>query len=126
MRKFPVIAVVLLSAALLATAMVRAADDSPAAAPTTQAGDSKSGGRVSFKPFSGLTSLSAEQVSKIDAIHKKYLADESELKKKHEADCMAVLSDAQKEELKTLHEKELSDGKAKRADAKQKAKDGGK
>ena len=125
MRKFPVIAAVLLSVAMLATALVRAADDSPAT-PATQPADAKSGGRVSFKPYSGLTSLSADQVSKIDGIHKKFLDDQRELAKKHEADCMAVLTDAQKEELKTLHEKELADGKAKRADAKQKTKDGGK
>jgi Spy/CpxP family protein refolding chaperone len=129
MRKYSVItaaAVVMLSSAIVGTALVRAADEP--ATPSTHPSDAggKSGGRVSFKPYSGLTSLTSEQVEKINGIHKKFLDEERELQKKHEADCMAVLTDAQKDELKQLHEKELADGKAKRADQRQKAKDGGK
>jgi len=118
MRKYSVItaaAAVLLSSALVGTALVRAADDTPAT-PSTQPTDAggKSGGRVSFKPYSGLTSLTSEQVEKINAVHKKFLDEERELVKKHEADCMAVLTDTQKQELKELHEKELADAKAKK------------
>jgi hypothetical protein len=124
MRKFPVIAAALLSIAVIGTtALVRAADEATPPAPATPApatqpvdAGAKSGGRVSFKPYSGLTSLSSEQVERINSIHKKFLDDERELQKKHEADCIAVLSDAQKQELKDLHEKELADGKAKRAE----------
>src|SRR4051812_15937347 len=110
MRKYSVItaaaAAIMLSSAVVGTALVRAADDTPAA-PSTQPTDAggKSGGRVSFKPYSGLTSLTSEQVEKINTVHKAYLKEKDELDKKHEADCMAVLTDAQKQELKELHEK---------------------
>jgi len=128
MRTYSVVtavAVVVMSA-IVGTALVRAADETPAT-PSTQPSDAggKSGGRVGFKPYSGLTSLTSEQVEKINSIHKVYLREKDELEKKHDADIMAVLTDAQKQELKDVHEKELADGKAKRADQRQKAKEGG-
>ena len=124
MRKFNVLAVSALSFAIAGVAMVRADDPPAPASPATQPSAAKAGnGHVSFKPFSGLMSLTDDQAAKINAIHKKFLDEQRELTRKHEADIMAVLSDDQKAELKTLHEKDLADGKAKRADAKQKMKD---
>jgi Spy/CpxP family protein refolding chaperone len=119
MSKFTVLAGVLFL--VLVGALVRADDP---ASPSTQPSGSKSGvTRVSFKPYSALTSLSQEQADKITAIHKKFLDDQRELERKANADIMALLTDDQKTELKAAHEKDLADGKAKRADMRQKMKD---
>ena len=113
----------LLSLAALGTALVRA--EAPTTAPSTQPTDSASvkSDHVTIKPYSGLTDLTAEQVEKMNQIHKQYLDDRREMDRKHDADLMAVLTDAQKGELKSLHEKELADAKAKRADMRQKSKE---
>jgi len=89
------------------------ADAKPAAAETK--GDAKPGetkpdeGKGApvklIKPYGELTSLTDDQKSKIDAIHKKALAETSVINKKEKEDIMAVLSDAQKAELKELNSK---------------------
>ena len=54
------------------------------------------------KPWSELTSLSDDQRQKIHDIHAKALAQINEIEKQEKADIMAVLTDAQKAELKDV------------------------
>jgi hypothetical protein len=70
------------------------------------------------KPWSDLTTLTEEQKQKIDAIHKKALAETSVINKKEKDDITALLTDAQKAELKELS------SKAKKATAATPKKDG--
>lgn len=53
------------------------------------------------KPYSELKDLSEEQVTKIKEIHEKALGEVHEIEAKEKADCMAILTDAQKKELET-------------------------
>ena len=67
------------------------------------------------KPWSELASLSDEQKTKIHEIHVKALAQVSEIEKQEKADCMAVLTDAQKTELKDATAKDRKDAAIKKA-----------
>lgn len=53
------------------------------------------------KPYSELKDLTEEQVTKIKEIHEKALGEMHEIETKEKADCMAILTDAQKKELET-------------------------
>ena len=84
------------------------ADAKPAAASTVKL----------TKPWSDLGSLSEDQKVKIEAIHKKALAESSAIDKKEKEDISAVLTDAQKAELKELTSKKRKETAAKKvADA---------
>jgi hypothetical protein len=72
------------------------------------------------KPYSELKSLSPDQAEKIVAIHRKALDEINAIKDKEEKDILALLSDAQKAELKALDE---SDTVAKKAAAPKKSAD---
>jgi hypothetical protein len=78
------------------------ADAKPAdAKPAEGSTASGSTGKLT-KPWSDLSSLTDEQKSKIEGIHKKTLAETSVLDKKEKEDIMAVLTDEQKTELKEI------------------------
>src|SRR4051794_15235444 len=114
MRKIPLVCAALLSVGILGAALARADDppavaESPATQPAADAGGKSVAVCVSFKPYSALVSLTPDQAQKINAIHKKFLDEQRELVKRHDADCIAVLSDAQKSELKEQHEKDLAE-----------------
>lgn len=71
------------------------------------------------KPWGDLTSLTDEQRGKISAIHKKALAETNAIEKKEKDEIMALLSDAQKAELKDLGTKKKKEtAAAKKADEK--------
>jgi hypothetical protein len=67
------------------------------------------------QPWSKLTTLNDDQKTKLNDIHQKALAEIKAIRDKEETDCMAVLTDAQKSELKKLEEQEKADAKEKRA-----------
>ena len=64
------------------------------------------------KPWSDLKDLSDEQQGKIKEIHAKALEEMKAIRQKETADIMALLTDAQKEELKSIQEKERAAKKA--------------
>src|SRR5262245_22479103 len=67
------------------------------------------------QPWSKLTTLNDEQKTKLNDIHQKALAEIKAIHEKEEADCMALLTDAQKSELKKIEEQEKAEAKEKRA-----------
>ena len=67
------------------------------------------------QPWNKLSSLSDEQKTKINEIHKKALADINQIRKQEQADIMALLSEEQKSELKSLKEKDAGDRKVKKS-----------
>jgi hypothetical protein len=67
------------------------------------------------QPWSKLTTLNDDQRTKLNDIHQKALAEIKAIRDKEETDCMAVLTDAQKSELKKLEEQEKAEAKEKRA-----------
>jgi Spy/CpxP family protein refolding chaperone len=87
---------------------VKAADAKPA-----EAKPSASTAKLT-KPWSDLTTLSDDQKAKIEAIHKKSLAESSAIDKKEKEDITAVLTDAQKAELKELTSKKRKETTAKK------------
>ncbi|QOV87933.1 hypothetical protein [Humisphaera borealis] len=76
------------------------------------------------KPWADLKTLSDDQKSKIDAIHKKALAEINAIEKKEKEDITALLTDANKAEMKDLAEakKKEAAGKKPAADKKPEAK----
>lgn len=76
------------------------------------------------KPWSDLKSLTEEQKAKIDAIHKKALAEINAIEKKEKDDITALLTDANKAELKDIAEakKKADAAKKSAADKKPEAK----
>jgi Spy/CpxP family protein refolding chaperone len=66
-----------------------------AAAPTTRAA------RL-IKPWNELKDLSEDQIAKIKAIHEKALEETHKIEAKEKADCMEILTEAQKKELETV------------------------
>ena len=109
-------------------AAAKPADAKPADAKTddakTDAKEEKPEPKVSaagvklVKPWSELASLTDEQKVKIEAIHKKALAESSAIDKKEKEDIMAVLNDAQKTELKELSGKKKKEAAEKKTDDK--------
>ena len=119
----------LLSLALVVTSVVVAQDggakDGDKAA--DKAGDksaSRSRARL-VKPWSELTSLSAEQRDQIMRIHAEAVDKINEIRDKEEADILAVLTPEQHKELDDLKDKQKAEQKAKRAAAKADDKDKG-
>jgi Spy/CpxP family protein refolding chaperone len=112
MKRFKFAAALLLGSSMMLSVAAWAADAKPAekgAKPAAEAkpGEAKPGAAASsavklVKPWSDLTSLTEEQKQKIDAIHKKALAETSVITKKEREDITALLTDAQKAELKEL------------------------
>ena len=100
-------------------AVVRAEDKPAAAESTEKKADSEKKADASkvkvVQPWSKLTSLSDEQKTKIKEIHAKALDEEKAIKEKENADIMALLTDDQKKELKSMQEKETAEKKTKTA-----------
>ena len=105
------------------TMFVRAADEAKPAADAPKAetkaaaaeGEKKKPAKQParlVKPWSGLTSLSEDQSAKIRAIHRKALDEINAIKAREEQEITALLTDAQKAELKALVE---ADNVAKKA-----------
>lgn len=65
------------------------------------------------KPWSALASLSDEQRQKINAIHRKAVAEKKAIEEREKSDIVALLDDRQKAELATIEEKDVVDRKAK-------------
>ena len=86
-------------------ATAEGAGKDPKAAGDKPAGDKAASTVKLTKPWSDLTTLTDDQKSKIEVIHKKALAETSAIDKKAKEDIMAVLTDAQKAELKDLTSK---------------------
>ena len=106
--------VVLLAIAL---AGVRA-QDKPAA---TDAKPAKKAAGKLVQPWSKLSSLTDEQKQKIKEIHREAVAQINAIREKEEADVLALLSDEQKTELKTLQEETAAARKQKAAAPKEAA-----
>lgn len=87
--------------------------------PTTQPSKDAKPAHWGFDPYNKLTTLTADQKSKITEIHHKALADRKAIDDKEEADIMALLTPDQKAEL----EKIAADRKAKSAEKRRAAKD---
>jgi len=85
-----------------------------AAEPTTK--PSAAGGRL-FAPYSKMTSLTDEQRTKIRDIHRKALADIHEIERKQSEEIGALLSDAQKKELRELESKDAAAKKTTKGDS---------
>jgi Spy/CpxP family protein refolding chaperone len=94
---------------LVAMAWVRAEDKPADAKP-----DKKPTGRLT-QPWSKLSSLSDDQKDKIKAVHAKAVEEVKAIHDKETADIMALLTDEQKTEAKTLLEKDAADKKSKAA-----------
>jgi hypothetical protein len=67
------------------------------------------------KPWTLLTTLTDEQKQKLAAIHEKALEQINKIKDQEDADSRAVLTDAQKQELKDAEEKDKVDRKLREA-----------
>lgn len=86
------------------------------AGPTSNPSSQPTGRRSKLvQPWSHLTTLSAEQKSNILQIHSKALDEINKIKDKEEADITALLTDAQKQELKTILDQEKLAAKLKAA-----------
>ena len=68
------------------------------------------------KPWSDLKDLSEEQKTKIREIHAKALDEIKAIKEKENADITALLTDAQKDEVKSIAEKEKAEKKSAKKD----------
>jgi hypothetical protein len=69
------------------------------------------------KPWSQISSLSEDQKTKLDEIHKKALDDINAIKARETEDCMAVLNDDQKAEITKAKEEEEAAKKSKKGTA---------
>ncbi len=78
------------------------------------------------KPWSGLTTLTDDQKTKINGLHVAALEEISKIDAKEKDDIMAVLTDEQKKELDTIAENEKAAKKAASHDTKKDAKDAAK
>jgi hypothetical protein len=85
--------------------------EKPAAAGTSEAAATRTV-RLT-KPWKDMTSLSEEQKSKINAIHRKAIAEIKAIELRETDEIMALLDDAQKAELKAMTEKQAATRKAK-------------
>jgi len=80
------------------------------AAPTTRAA------RL-IKPWNELKDLSEDQITKIKAIHEKALEETHKIEAQEKADCMEILTDAQKKELETVMAEDKKEAAERRARA---------
>jgi Spy/CpxP family protein refolding chaperone len=113
--------IVMSAAALMMGSVLFAADD--AMAPATDAPPAHH--HKVIKPYSQLSDLTDDQKSQIIKAHSDYLKEEKELLAKEKSDIEAILTDAQKAELKTLEENGTSDRKEKSARKKEMNEDSG-
>ena len=103
---------------LLGSSLVVSQVRSAGAAPEAKAEPAKPAATAApvklTKPWSDLTTLSEDQKQKIHEIHVKALAQVNEIEKQEKADIMALLTDAQKSELKeaAAKERKTTTGKA--------------
>ena len=113
--------------ALVASAMVAGmvyAEEKPAStdAPKAEKKEVKAKPVRLVQPYSLIEStLSDDQKEKLAKIQADYNAENKKLREKAETDSMAVLTDAQKTELKTAQEKKMAEGKAAKGGAEKKA-----
>lgn len=91
---------VLTCVALLAAITWARAEDKPADAKP----DKKSAGAKIVQPWSKLSSLTDDQKAQIKEIHAKANDEVKVIRDKEKTDIMAVLTDAQKEELKAMEQ----------------------
>ena len=104
-----------------ASTFVRAADEAKpasgeakaAAKAADDAGEKKEGKKLArlTKPWNQLT-LTEEQSTKIREIHAKALAEQKAIEEREKSDIMALLTDAQRSELKALADAEAAAKKA--------------
>ena len=111
-------AVALLMSVGLAVPTFVHAEDAPATQPAKKRAAAP---KVRFGPYAQLKDLSDEQVEKIAELHKKFLAEQAELRAKHYADIDALLTDSQKEEVKKMEAERKPPKADKPADPEQKA-----
>jgi Spy/CpxP family protein refolding chaperone len=118
-------AVALLTAGLVGGAAVtrahaadeKAAADAPKAASSDKPAKKAKAVRL-VKPWSGMTSLTDDQKTKIADLHKKSLAEKKEVEQREHDAIMALLDEKQKAEVATLTEKDTAAKKgAKSTDA---------
>jgi Spy/CpxP family protein refolding chaperone len=115
MLKKHLLAALAIAAAVAGSRVSLAADDKPADKPAAEAKPAVDASGVKLtKPWSDLK-LTDEQKVKINAIHKKSLAEINALEKKELDEITALLTDAQRWELKELADKKKKDAAAKRA-----------
>ena len=77
-----------------------------------------------IQPYSLIeASLTAEQKEKLNKIHQEALEETKKVREKEETDSMAVLTDAQKAEIKAAQEKHEAEMKAKKAGGAEKKSD---
>jgi len=104
---------------LLGTTVVLRAADEPAKPTQQEKKDAKREAKAEAKelklvePWKNISTLSAEQKSKIDAIHQKALDDISEIRAHERVEILALLSDEQKAELKAYQDKRATERKLK-------------
>jgi Spy/CpxP family protein refolding chaperone len=103
--KWTIVSVV---AVLMSASLLIAADEG--AAPAAQPEAHHRAARLT-KPWSEISSLTDEQKTQIEEIHGKALDKEKEIRAKEQADIEALLTDAQKAELKSAAEKTATDRK---------------
>lgn len=95
------------------TAPVRAEEEKPKEEkPKVEKPEKKPMGPRLTQPWSWLTSLTDEQKTKINEIHKKSVEEQAKLREKEEADITALLTDEQKKELAAKKEEEAAKKKA--------------
>jgi Spy/CpxP family protein refolding chaperone len=87
----------------------------PATQPTKEAKPAHWG----FDPYNKLTTLTADQKTKITEIHHKALADKKAIEDKEEADIMALLTPEQKADLEKMNADKKAKGAEKRRSAKE-------
>lgn len=95
----------------------KGADAKPADAKASEAksgADADSAVKLT-KPWSDIESLTGVQKEKIAALHKKALAEINAIEKKEKDDITAVLTEAQRAEMKDAADKKKKDAAAKRA-----------
>lgn len=129
MKQFNWGASALAAAVLLGTSYLMAADEAkpeaakPAAPAEVKAADATADEKPAkaarkparlTKPWSQLTSLSAEQSDQIRAIHRKALDEVKAIQAREKSEIMAVLTDAQKAELQALAEQMSVEKKTKK------------
>lgn len=116
------VAALLLGLALVITSVVVAQDGGGAAKDGDKSADRKTRQRL-VKPWSELTSLTAEQKEQIMKIHAEAVDKINEIRDKEEADIMALLTPEQHKELEAMEAQRKADQKAKRLATKEKADD---
>ena len=117
MKMRNMLAALALGSTFMVSGVSRAADE---AKPATEAKPAEAKPIKLVKPWGDLKTLSDDQKSKIDAIHKKALAEINAIEKKEKDDITALLTDANKAEMKDQAEAKKKDAAAKKPTAEKK------